>query len=50
MVLRWHISIDMTTSIVTDTVRDILQKERIANGAILHSDQDSQYLTKRITT
>ena len=33
----------MTDSLVTDTVRDTLQKEMIAHGLILHSDQGSQY-------
>lgn len=43
MVLGWRIGTDMTASLVTDTVRDALQKEMVANGLILHSDQGSQY-------
>ena len=33
----------MTASLVTDTVRDVLQKEKVADGLVLHSDQGAQY-------
>lgn len=33
----------MTASLVTDTVQDVLQKEKVADGLVLHSDQGAQY-------
>lgn len=43
MVLGFRIGTDMTASLVTDTVRDVLQKEKVADGLVLHSDQGAQY-------
>lgn len=43
MVLGYRIGTDMTASLVTDTVRDVLQKEKVADGLVLHSDQGAQY-------
>lgn len=47
MVLAYRIGGDMTSSLVTDTVRDAMhsvrQKEMAAGGLALHSDQGSQY-------
>ena len=36
----------MTSSLVTDTVRDALIREKVAGGLVLHSDQGSQYTSK----
>lgn len=46
MVLAYRIGTDMTTSLVTDTVRDAKQKEMVTDGLTLHSDQGSQYTSK----
>ena len=43
MVLSYRIGNDMTSSLVTDTIRDAIQKEMVADGLALHSDQGSQY-------
>ena len=43
MVLGYRIAAEMTASLVTDTVRDALQKEKVADGLVLHSDQGAQY-------
>ena len=43
MVLSYRIGGDMTASLVTDTIRDAMQKELVAGGLALHSDQGSQY-------
>ncbi|MCI1954910.1 MAG: DDE-type integrase/transposase/recombinase [Oscillospiraceae bacterium] len=43
MALSYRIGNDMTASLVTDTIRDALQKEKVAGGLALHSDQGSQY-------
>ena len=43
MVLGYRIAAGMTASLVTDTVRDVLQKEKVADGLVLHSDQGAQY-------
>ena len=45
-VLAWRIGSDMTSSLVTDTVRDALRQEKVADGLSLHSDQRSQYTSK----
>ena len=45
-VLAYRIGTDMTASLVTDTVRDALQKEKVTNGLALHSDQGSQYTSQ----
>jgi len=41
LVLAYRIGSDMTTSLVTNTIRDALQKEKVADGLTLHSDQRS---------
>ncbi len=46
MVLAYRIGDDMTASLVTDTVRDALQKEKVTDGLALHSDQGSQYTSQ----
>lgn len=45
-VLAWRIGDNMTASLVTDTVRDALIREKAADGLALHSDQGSQYTSK----
>ena len=45
-VLSWRIGDDMTSSLVTDTVRAALIQEKVAGGLALHSDQGSQYTSK----
>ncbi len=46
MVLAYRIGNDMTTSLVTDTIREAMTKEKVADGLALHSDQGSQYTSK----
>ena len=46
MVLSYRIGNDMTSSLVTDTIRDAIQKEMVADGLALHSDQGSQYTSQ----
>ena len=46
MVLAYRIGGDMTSSLVTDTIRDAKQKETVADGLTLHSDQGSQYISQ----
>ena len=43
VVLAWRIGSDMSSSLVTDTIRDALQQEKVTDGLALHSDQGSQY-------
>ena len=44
MVLGYHqIGAQITASLVANTVRDVLQKEKVADGLVLHSDQGAQY-------
>lgn len=44
MVLGYHrIGAQMTASLVANTVRDVLQKEKVADGLVLHIDQGAQY-------
>ena len=50
MVLAYRIGGDMTASLVTDTVRDACKKEKVADGRILHSDQDFNIQTKHTLT
>ena len=45
-VLAWRIGDDMSSSLVTDTIRDALIQERVAGGLALHSDQGSQYTSR----
>ena len=42
-ILAWRVRNDMTTTLVTDTVRDAVTKEMVTDGLKLHSDQGSQY-------
>lgn len=46
MVLAYRIGSDMSSSLVTDTIRDARQKELAADGLTLHSDQGSQYTSQ----
>lgn len=50
MVLAYRIGTDMTSSLVTDTIRDAMnfvrQKGMVTDGLALHSDQGSQYTSK----
>lgn len=46
MVLAYRIGNDMTSSLVTDTIRDAKQKELATDGLALHSDQGSQYTSQ----
>ena len=46
MVLAYRIGDDMTSSLVTDTIRDAAQKEMVTDGLALHSDQGSQYTSQ----
>lgn len=46
MVLAYRIGNDMTSSLVTDTIRDAKQKELATDGLTLHSDQGSQYTSQ----
>lgn len=43
MVLSYRIGSAMNASLVTDTIRDALQAEKVTGGLNLHSDQGSQY-------
>lgn len=46
MVIAYRIGSDMTASLVTDTVREAKQKEKVTDGLALHSDQGSQYTSQ----
>ena len=46
MVLAYRIGNDMSASLVTDTIRDAKQKEKVTDGLALHSDQGSQYTSQ----
>ena len=46
VVLAWRIGSDMSSSLVTDTIRDALEKEKVTGGLSLHSDQGSQYTSR----
>ena len=46
MVIAYRIGSDMTASLVTDTIRDAKQKEKVTDGLALHSDQGSQYTSQ----
>lgn len=50
MVLAYRIGTNMTSSLVTDTIRDAMnfvrQKGMVTDGLTLHSDQGSQYTSK----
>ena len=45
-VLAWKIGGDMSSSLVTDTIREALQREKVTDGLALHSDQGSQYTSQ----
>lgn len=45
-VLAWKIGTDMSSSLVTDTVREALKQEKVTDGLALHSDQGSQYTSQ----
>ena len=46
VVLAWKIGADITSSLVTDTIREALQTEKVTGGLALHSDQGSQYTSQ----
>ena len=46
VVLAWKIGSDMSSSLVTDTIREALKHEKVTGGLALHSDQGSQYTSK----
>ena len=46
VVLAWKIGTDMCSSLVTDTIREALQREKVTGGLALHSDQGSQYTSQ----
>lgn len=46
VVLAWKIGTDMSSSLVTDTIREALQQEKVTGGLALHSDQGSQYTSQ----
>ena len=46
VVLNWKIGSEMSSSLVTDTIREALQQEKVTDGLALHSDQGSQYTSK----
>lgn len=45
-VLAWKIGSDMSSSLVTDTIREALRQEKVTGGLALHSDQGSQYTSR----
>lgn len=46
VVLAWKIGADMSSSLVTDTIREALKREKVTDGLALHSDQGSQYTSQ----
>ena len=46
VVLTWKIGTDMSSSLVTDTIREALKREKVTDGLALHSDQGSQYTSQ----
>ena len=46
VVLAWKISTAMSSSLVTDTIREALKREKVTDGLALHSDQGSQYTSQ----
>lgn len=46
IVLAYKIDSDMSSSLVTDTLRKALRREKATAGLILHSDQRSQYTSE----
>lgn len=45
-VIGYRIGNDMSSSLVTDTIRDAIQQEKVTVGLALHSDQGSQYTSQ----
>ena len=45
-VLAYRIAGNMAASLVTDTIRDAMQQEKVTDGLVLHSDQGSQYTSQ----
>lgn len=45
-VLAYRIGDDMTSSLVTQTIRDAMEREKVTDGLALHSDQGSQYTSQ----
>ena len=45
-VLAWKIGSDMSSSLVTDTIREALKHEKVTGELTLHSDQGSQYTSQ----
>ena len=45
-IVAYRIGTEATASLVCDTVRDALHKERVAGGLTLHSDQGCQYTSE----
>ena len=46
VVLAWKMGTDTCSSLVTDTIREALQREKVTDGLTLHSDQGSQYTSQ----
>ena len=46
VVLVWKIGSDMSSSLVTDTIREALKQEKVTGGLALPSDQGSQYTSQ----
>ena len=46
VVLAWKIGSDMSSSLVTDTIREALKQEKVTGGLALHSDRGSQYTSQ----
>lgn len=46
VVLAWKIGTNMSSSLVTDTIREALEREKVTNGLTLHSDQGAQYTSQ----
>ncbi len=46
VILKWKIGSEMSSSLVTDTIREALQQGKVTDGLSLHSDQGSQYTSE----
>lgn len=46
VVLSWKVGDDMTSALVTNTIRSALEQEKVTGGLALHSDQGSQYTSQ----
>ena len=46
VVLAWKIGTAMSASLVTDTIREAIEREKVTDGLSLHSDQGSQYTSQ----